>query len=129
MDRAVTVKGIVRVMILASGAPMACSSADPDSGFDSPVPGSNMYAISKAVREGDKSHIHDMIRCLESDDPVVRWTAIDGLERLTGQKYGYDFAGPWAERRRAIDRWKAAYPETAWQAGKARGTEQERPQR
>lgn len=87
-----------------------CSTPNPDSGFDSAAPGARLYAINEAARKKDAGKIPELIRSLDSDDAVVRWTAIHALKEMTGEDYGFDFAAPWGERQRAIERWRAAYP-------------------
>lgn len=97
--------------VLASAAALGgCSTPSADEGFESAAPGARLYAINEAARKKDAGKIPELIRSLDSDDPVVRWTAIHALKDMTGEDYGYDFAAPWAERQRAIERWRAAYP-------------------
>lgn len=42
---------------------------------------------------------------LDAREPATRLLAIEALERLTGERFGFDYAGPVAERQAAIERW------------------------
>lgn len=44
---------------------------------------------------------------LESDDPATRLLAIITLERLTGERFGYEHGASEVEREKAIDSWEA----------------------
>lgn len=100
-------------LLAAAALLAACSAPNPDDGFASDAPGADIAAIGKAARESDHSQIPELIRCLESDDPAVRWAASGALRKLTGETYGYDHAAPWADREAAIERWRRAYPPAA----------------
>ncbi len=62
-------------------------------------------AAAQTIRDGDQSHVRDLIIMLDSSDPAVRMIAIGGLERLTGETFGYDYAATAPKRLIAIDRW------------------------
>ena len=47
-----------------------------------------------------------MVKNLESDDPAVRLFAIEGLRRLTGDDFGYDYYADADQRAPAVQRWK-----------------------
>ncbi|GJQ28477.1 MAG: hypothetical protein HBSAPP03_03610 [Phycisphaerae bacterium] len=75
--------------------------------FNSPEPAARNAAIVQAVDNRDASKIPDLVRMLDSDDPATRLLAIQALERLTGQRYGYDPAASATEREPAIAKWVA----------------------
>jgi hypothetical protein len=83
----------------------------PPGGFDSPNPGAKLDAITDTAAAEDRSHVKDLIECLDSDDPAVRMVSILTLERLTGQTLGYDFAAPEWEREPAVRSWVEWYRE------------------
>jgi len=87
------------------GLAAACTRAS----FDDPDPASQLAALERAIEANDRSKIPEMIELLDSDDPAVRLFAILGLERMTGETHGYDFAAPEAERHAATERWVAWY--------------------
>jgi hypothetical protein len=57
----------------------------------SPDPSVKIPAIKKAVRKGDRGAAAQLVKDLDSDDPAVRYYAISGLERITGERFGYDY--------------------------------------
>jgi hypothetical protein len=83
--------------------------ASPPGGLDSPVPVEQLDAIAKVAREKDRQAIPKLIGLLNSDDPVVRLSAIRTLESLTGQTLGYDHAAPEYRRRQMVQAWADWY--------------------
>lgn len=65
--------------------------------------------MQNAAEDDDQTSIPKLIRSLESDDPAVRFFAIGSLERVTGQRLGYDPFGDEPERTVAVERWHAWY--------------------
>ncbi len=61
--------------------------------------------IAVAAQGADWAEIDVLIVSLDSDDSAERMLGITALNRLTGQTFGYDFAGSWTERQAAIGRW------------------------
>jgi len=114
------------VMGGCSGPPAAS-----EGGFDSPNPAAKLYAITDAARQRDRSAIPHLIEQLNSDDIAVRFFAINALEDIVGdrlaslesehgRRLGYNFTGPAAPRREAIDRWAQAYRSGALTGARAR---------
>lgn len=62
-------------------------------------------AIKIAVQKHDKSAIPQLVHDLNSDDPAIRFYAIDGLHSLTGQTLGYRYFDDEEERKPALQRW------------------------
>jgi hypothetical protein len=104
MSRLVLLPVVAQLLTLSG-----CTPSVIDGGFDSPMAASRLYAIERAVRDGDTSKIRNIIEQLESDDPAIRMTAIGALERLTHRTYGYHHEDPLLVRREAIRRWRVAY--------------------
>ena len=71
-----------------------------------PDPSVKIPAIKKAVRTHDRAAARQLVADLESDDPAVRFYAINGLERLTGERFGYDYYASDERRRAAVQRWQ-----------------------
>ena len=69
-------------------------------------PSSNIPAIQRAVREKDYKAIPALVGQLDSDDPAVRFYAIEALEKLTGQTLGYQYYDEPDQRKAAIRRWR-----------------------
>jgi hypothetical protein len=63
--------------------------------------------IRRAVDEDDRSVLPQLIEDLDSPDPAIRLYAIEGLRRLTGETFGYDWIDPdRSTRQEPIERWK-----------------------
>jgi hypothetical protein len=106
-----TYVGITYVGITYVGGGLGgCAKVTPS--FDSPEPGARNVAIVNAAASNDRRAIPDLIRMLESDDPATRLLAIATLERLTGERKGYDAADVPQARAEAIERWRKDYPNT-----------------
>jgi hypothetical protein len=69
-------------------------------------PISNIPAIQGAARDKDYKAIPQLVRELDSDDPAVRFYAIQALQKLTGETFGYQFYDDASERRPAVRRWQ-----------------------
>lgn len=78
---------------------------DAPASFDSPEPAARNRAIVHAAAARDEDKIPDLIRMLDSDDPLTRMLAIRTLQDLTGETRGYDYRDPHERRRRAIAAW------------------------
>lgn len=72
-----------------------------------PDPSIKIPAIKVAVARKDLSSARQMVKDLESDDAAVRFYAINGLRRLTGENFGYLYYEEAEERKAAVMRWQA----------------------
>jgi hypothetical protein len=92
---------IIAAFCLVGGCarPQGRGLADDDASFKIP-------AIKSAVQQKDERAIPQLVADLESSDPAVRFYAIEGLERLTGETFGYDYYDDEPDRQQAVDRWK-----------------------
>ncbi|MBC7782779.1 MAG: hypothetical protein H7144_02985 [Burkholderiales bacterium] len=63
-------------------------------------------AIKSAVAAKDPSAIPQLVSDLDSTDPAVRFYAISGLQRLTGETFNYRYYDEEDARRPAVERWK-----------------------
>ncbi|CAN5628516.1 hypothetical protein BH09PLA1_BH09PLA1_16400 [soil metagenome] len=70
-------------------------------------PSIKIPAIKIAVARKDLSTVRQLVKDLESDDAAVRFYAINGLRRLTGENFGYLYYEDADERKPAIKRWQA----------------------
>ena len=71
-----------------------------------PDPSVKIPAIKKAVRKRDRAAVRQLVEDLDSDDPAVRFYAIHGLERITGERLGYDYSADEVRRKPALARWR-----------------------
>ncbi len=92
---------VILISLLTAGCAPSVSRgiADDDASFKIP-------AIKKAIASDDKAAAEQLVVDLENDDPAVRFYAIEGLRRLTGQTFGYRYYDHEAVRRAAVERWK-----------------------
>jgi hypothetical protein len=84
----------------------ACSSGYGPRTVSNPDPSAKIPAIEESVATKDYSSIAEMVKDLDSDDPAVRFYAIGGLKRLTGQTLDYHYYEDEDQRAPAIVRWK-----------------------
>jgi hypothetical protein len=75
-------------------------------------------AIKEAVDHKDQSAAPQLVKDLDSDDPAVRFYAIEGLKRLTGQTFGYVYYADADRRREAVMRWRRWLDDSQREAGK-----------
>lgn len=97
--------GICLLWVLVLGACAAPSSRT--GGFESNNPATLLYAIQEAGEARDESKIPNLVEALQNDDPAVRMMAIGALERITGQRMGYNPYGSSIDRAPAVARWHA----------------------
>jgi hypothetical protein len=90
--------GLVACGCSAPRGPFLVTEADP---------ANKIPAIVQAVEDKDLSAAKQMVIDLDNDDPAVRFYAIEGLERLTGQTLGYRYYDNDLARQPAIKRWQA----------------------
>ncbi|MFZ4574135.1 MAG: hypothetical protein ACOYN0_07040 [Phycisphaerales bacterium] len=75
--------------------------------FESSSPQARNKAIVAEVGKGSSADLRHLVRMLEAKEPSTRLLAIEGLDRLTGQRLGYDFAADDDDRAEAVARWQA----------------------
>lgn len=87
------------------GVGISCIGRDTPS-IDSQDPDRLIPAIKTGVRTNNPHIIPYLVNDLDSDDSAVRFYAIDGLQRLTGQDLGYVFFDNADDRKASVERWK-----------------------
>lgn len=75
-------------------------------GIQSPDPDARVLAIVKAGQRRDVRTVPLLVDRLEDEDEAVRLYAILALDKITGRRLGYDYAGPAGERAKAVARWR-----------------------
>ena len=99
----------IRVVVAGACVALACCAPPAHTGnFDSPDPAARLYAITRAGETKDASKIPSLVDQLDSDDPAVRLFAIEALERITGERLGYNPYADDTDRRESVDRWVEA---------------------
>lgn len=71
-----------------------------------PNPSVKIPAIKRAVADRDLAAAPELVKNLDSDDPEVRFYAIEALCRLTGEDFGYRYYDDSDQRRAAVARWR-----------------------
>lgn len=82
-----------------------CNAPERRADFGSIDPSERSAAAAKAAAEMDSSAVPDLIVMLDNSDPAARMVAIAALERITGQRLGYDATADRPDRNSAVDRW------------------------
>ena len=88
---------------------VACGCSAPRGPFrvSEQDPANKIPGIKKAVEDKDLSAAKQMVVDLDNDDPAIRFYAIEGLHRLTGQDFGYKYYEDELARQPALKRWQA----------------------
>jgi len=89
----------------------ACTAPQPPMIVSDPDPSVKIPATKLAAEKHDMTSVRQMIKDLESDDPAVRFYAFSGLQKLTGETFGYQYYADEDKRAPAVGKWKA------WLAG------------
>ncbi len=63
-------------------------------------------AIRFAGETGDRQAVPLLVDRLEDEDDAVRFFAIIALERITGDRFGYDYARPASQRAKSVEQWR-----------------------
>lgn len=98
---------ILHSAALAAGAIglAACSNRGPLT-VNSNDPAVEIPAMQADVRNHNPADEPQMVHDLESDDPAIRFYAIESLRRLTGTDLGYHCYDTDDARHVAVARWK-----------------------
>lgn len=101
--------GWVMVCVTAAGlAAAGCGPRAADGGFESDNPAARLYAIEQAGETRDRTAIPQLVAQLDSDDATIRLWSIHALERITGERLGYNPYVDAASRRPAVEAWEQA---------------------
>ena len=83
-----------------------CGGPPPVRHVTNPDPSGKIPAIIEAVKKGDRSALPQLVKDLDNDDPAVRLYSIEGLRRITGHTFGYNYYDDEDERQPSIQLWK-----------------------
>jgi len=95
----------IRLATLLIPALSGCFSPDKPS-ISSDDPSLKIPAIRESAKSHDTQAVRQLVKDLDSDDPAVRFYAIEGLKEITGNTLGYRYYDDEIERKPALDRWK-----------------------
>jgi hypothetical protein len=103
--------------VLLALAGSACVHPRAAPRLDSADTNARIAAIKRAARAGNHQAAPQLVDALDDEDPAVRFFAIGALERMAGERFGYDyFDDDPAARRPAVERWRQ------WLAGQGFAT-------
>jgi len=94
------------VWLIAIVAAGGCDAPEGPRRADSRYLSQKIPAIKIAVDDKDSSVVPQLVHDLDSDDPAVRFYAIEGLQRLTGQTFDYLYYQDRETRRPAVMKWR-----------------------
>lgn len=92
--------------LLVGGGTGGCTAPEGPRTPDSRYLSQKVPAIKQAVERKDHSVAAQLVKDLDSDDPAVRFYAIEGLERLTGETFGYHYYEDRDARSQAVQKWR-----------------------
>ncbi|MCK6484049.1 MAG: HEAT repeat domain-containing protein [Phycisphaerae bacterium] len=84
----------------------ACTAPVTTADIQSPDAERRLLAVRAAAQRGDRQALPLIVDRLEDEDAAVRFSAILALERLTGQRMGYQYSRPPETQSEAIRRWR-----------------------
>jgi hypothetical protein len=107
--------------LLLAVVSLSCTAPRPPLVVTDPDPSIKILAIKAAVERGDRSVIPQLVKELESDDPAVRFYSIGALEKLTGERFGFEYYQDDNQRKPALQKWQdwlKTQPQQADKTGK-----------
>lgn len=97
---------LVVAVLSGVGWTIGCHEPTGPKTIDNPDPTVKIPAIKEAVQSDDKAAISELVKNLSSDDPAIRFYAIQGLQRLTGKDFGYKYYDEPELRKPAVKQWQ-----------------------
>ncbi len=95
------------ILILCPLAIAGCLGYPGPQSVENDDPAVKIPAIHRAAEANDRSVIPQLVKDLDSDDAAVRFAAINGLQRLTGETFGFSWTEDDDARRfPAVKRWR-----------------------
>src|SRR5207253_2825000 len=94
--------GAPAILAVLAGMGLAGCGPPPEKKLTNPDPSGMIPAIKQAARSHDQRAVPYLVKDLESDDPAVRFYAIEALRRITGQDFGYVYYGDEDAREPAL---------------------------
>ena len=99
-------KPIALILSVLATLTVGCRAPRAPLTVQNPDPSIKIPAIKQAVRTNDRAAVTQLVRDLDSDDPAVRFYAIEGLQRLTGEDFGYRYYEEAGQRKPAVEQWQ-----------------------
>lgn len=102
-----SIRLIALLLLTPIALPTGCAGKPGMADIQSPDATQRVLAIRAAGESRDTAAVPLLVDRLEDEDEGVRFYAILALERITGQRLGYDYGGSLIERAAAVERWRA----------------------
>jgi hypothetical protein len=94
-------------VVVAALVAVGCTAPKPPPNIADPDPQVKIAGIKQAAERNDRSALPALVGQLDSDDPAVRFFAIEALGRFTGgDRLGYAYYADDDERKPALARWQ-----------------------
>lgn len=101
-------RSVIGGFAIALIALAGCASVGPyRARISSEEPAERILGIREAAQSRDWGAVPLIVDRLEDEDEAVRFYAILALERITGERFGYDYAQPSFERAASVSRWRS----------------------
>ncbi len=98
-------RSVAMVMMGLTAAGAGCGFSGPRTVYN-PDPAIKIPAIVEAADRRDRSTVPELVKCLNSDDPAVRFYSIRALRDMTGEDFGYRYYEDDDARKPAVQRWR-----------------------
>lgn len=85
---------------------LSCQAPRPQPVVNSEDVDLKIIAMKQAAAKKDLSVAPQMVDNLESDDAAVRLAAITALEKLAGERFGYEYYMDADQRKPSMARWR-----------------------
>jgi hypothetical protein len=92
-------------ILLAAGMLWATGCGHGPRSVTDPDPADKVPAIETAIQNHDKRVIPQLVKDLDNSDSAIRFYAIDGLRKLTGEDFGYRYYDDDDKRKPAVAQW------------------------
>jgi hypothetical protein len=92
--------------VLLAGMGGSCTAPRPAPNIADPDPTVKIAGIKQAVAKRDRSALPALVQELDSDDPAVRLYAMEALERIAGERFGYEYYLDEEQRKPSLARWR-----------------------
>lgn len=97
--------GFILPLALALGG-LSCTAPQPAPNIADPEAAIKIAGIKQAVAKKDRSALPALVAQLDSDDPAVRFFAIEALEKFAANRFGYEYYFDEEQRKPALERWQ-----------------------
>jgi hypothetical protein len=99
--------GLGLAALIVGGGVSACTAPRPKPDITDADPSVSIPGIKIAADRKDLSAAPQLVKALESDDPAIRFYAIEALIKITGgERFGYEYYYDEEQRKPSITQWQ-----------------------